>query len=414
MAIPHLKRSAAFFLKTGETRNIAFALRDIGRLFSMLHKPDSAIKYYRQALLYADSFSRFSVLNNLGDILAEEKDYPSAFYYIRQSLKQVFDSSDYYPVYLTLGKLFYNTGVADSARYYLNISKKSSRSETRAGSYFYLYHLARSDHQWQEYAAMQERYEMLRDSILSRTYTSQMVKMQHLYDYQQAERKASGAELASTRAAMNNFILLALILLMTGSLAAYTLYSRAVKRREQQLQDEVFSQFANKHNVADHDQIRKNIDRNMQLGNLLNSKSIRNKAALRLEKKLLELENARLSGQREGKEKGKKPFYSSDIYNLIINGPVQMVSEKEKEAFMAFTDEIYPGLRSGLVGLYPSISRDDLFVCYLTRAGIRGKRIAELFFISKQAVSARRKRLAEILKGDEKVTRSLEDILASL
>jgi len=91
-----------------------------------------------------------------------------------------------------------------------------------------------------------------------------------------------------------------------------------------------------------------------------------------------------------------------------------MVSEKEKEAFMAFTDELFPGLHSWLVRLYPSISPDDLFVCYLTRAGIRGKRIAELFFISKQAVSARRKRLAEILKGDETVTRSLEDILASL
>jgi len=87
MAIPHLKRSAACFLKTGETRNIAFALRDIGRLFSLMHKPDSAIKYYRQALPYADSYSRFSVMNNLGDILAEEKNYPSAFYYIRQSVE---------------------------------------------------------------------------------------------------------------------------------------------------------------------------------------------------------------------------------------------------------------------------------------------------------------------------------------
>lgn len=414
LAMPHLKEADACLRKTDESGGLSFVSRDIGRVYTLQNQYDSALTYYRQALLYADPVSRFSVLNEIGLIYTENGDYETAYYYIWEALKQIYDQADYHPVYLTLGKLFYKMGEADSAKYYLNKSMASSLPETRAGSYYYLYHLAKANRRWEDYALFQEKYEVLRDTIMSRTYTSQTQKMQHLYNYQEAENRVVQEKLAHAIAARNNIILALVIIFLAGCMIGYYLYSRATKRRKEEMEEELFQYFEIRRNEEYNEQIKINTERIEELERKSYDKAVKDKDVLRLEKKLLELENKQLSRMIIEKEEKKKKLESSGIYDLFAREPVQKIANSDKETLMSLIDETYPGFRSGIFDLDSSISPEDLFMCYLIKANVKGIRISRIMARSRQAVSMRRKRLAVIMLGEESSPKSLDHLIQSL
>lgn len=414
LAMPHLQESVACFRKTNETRNLSFVLRDIARIYTLENQLDSAVIYYRHALLYSDFQSRFSVLNGLGFIYTEKKDYQTAYYYIMESLKHIYDINDYYPIYLTLGKLFYKMGKADSARYYLFKSMDSPKLETRAGSYFFLYKLAKEKRQWETYALFQEKYETLRDSIMSQRYTFETQKLQRQYDYQQAENKATLAMLDHAIAARNNIILIFIVVVLAGSLILYYLYGLATKRRKQKMQEELFNYFLNKQDREYDEQLRVNINRINELESLLNGKTAEEKDVIQLEKKLLELENKKITRLILEKEETKKKLELSEIYYLFVNDPIHKITDKDKKTLMSLIEETYPAFKSEIFHLYPTICADDLFMCYLIKANVKGTRISQIMCLSKQAISMRRKRLAVVMLGEGSCQKSLDSLISSL
>lgn len=413
LAMSHLKESVVCFRNIDEPRNMSFALRDIARIYTLQNKPDSALINYRQALLYSDSHSRFSVLNEIGNIYVENQDYREAYYYIRESLKNIYDSIDYYPVYLTLGKLFYKTGEADSARYYLLKSMNSPRLETKAGSFFFLYNMAKENRQWEEYAAYQAQYEALRDSVMSRRYTTETQKLQHLYDYQQAENDTNEAKLKHLIAVRNNIIFALVIFCLAGCLIGYYLYTLAAKKRIQKMQEELFQYFSSKRNKGHNEQIEINLKRISELENKSDGKTSEDNEVNRLEKKLLELENKQLSKIITEQEEKKKKLDSSEVYDLFVRDPIHKITDNDKEALMSLIDETYPLFKSGIFDLSPGISAEDLFMCYLIKANVKGTRISQIMCLSKQAISMRRKRLAVTMLGEESSQKSLDSLISS-
>jgi tetratricopeptide (TPR) repeat protein len=413
IAMFHLKEAVVCFRNIDEPRNMSFVLRDIARIYTLQNKPDSAIINYRQALLYSDSQSRFSVLSELGFIYMEKQEYREAYYFIRESLKNIYDSIDYYPVYLTLGKLFYKIGEADSARYYLLKSMNSLRLETKAGSYFFLYNIAKEKRQWEEYARYQTQYEALRDSVMSQRYTAETQKLQHQYDYKEAENIANKAKLNHIIAVRNNIILALIILVLAGCLTGYYTYILAEKKRMQKMQEELFQYFSIKQNKEYPEQMKLNVQRISELESKLDGRNAEDKEVILLEKKLLELENNQMYRILAEKAERKKKLDSSDIYNLFIREPNQKIADNDKEALMSLIDETFPAFKSHILDLSPNISAEDLFMCYLIKANVKGTRISQIMCLSKQAISMRRKRLAMAMLGEQSSLKSLDSLISS-
>jgi tetratricopeptide (TPR) repeat protein len=372
LAMSHLKKAVVCFRNIDEPRNMSFTLRDIARIFTLQNQPDSAIISYRQALLYSDSHNRFSVLSELGFIYMEKQDYREAYYYIHESLKNIYDSIDYYPVYLTLGKLFYKTGEVDSARYYLLKSLHSPRLETQAGSFFFLYNLAKENRKWEEYARYQAQYETLRDSVMSQRYTAETQKLQHQYDYKQAENESNKAKLKHKIAMRNNVILALIIVILMGCLIGYYLYVIATKKRKQKMQEELFHHFFIKQNKEYPEQMKINMQRIRELQDTLDGETTKEREAIGLEIKLLELENKQISRIINEKTERKKKLDSSVIYNLFVRERIHKITEEDKKALISLIDEAYPSFKSRILDLSPAISAEDLFMCYLTKANTDG------------------------------------------
>ncbi len=415
IAMPHLIEAEKCYRETDEYGNLSYVLRDIGRLYSLRTQYDSATLYYERALVYADSSSKISILIELANTLADIDEYVAASAYMQKAISCMVDPNDIHFINASLGKLYYKGGNTDSARYYLYKSMASPKPETRAFSYYYIYKLAKKEHRWKEYALFQERYEDLRDTLTKQKYTAETQRLQHLYNYQQAENRAALVKLDHEIVLRNNIILSLGIVVLAGAMTGYYIYNRARQKRRRKMQNELFRSFSNRQTLDCIDQISSNSQRICELEIMIGDKAInKDKDVLELEKKLLELENKRISGIIAEKKDREQKLESSDIHNLFIRGTIEKITGNDKETYMSLIDEIYPLFKIGILHLCPSISSDDLFICYLIKVNIKAVRITQIMNLSKQAISMKKKRLALAIFGENGSHQSLNNLIESL
>ena len=103
--------------RQNDPHNIAFAHNKIGNVFNLLSNWDSAFRHYELALKYAEQyqhpdFRKSYVYNNLGTILAQQKQYEKALYYIERGIDDAQKNKDT----LFLVTLLLNKGINQKFR----------------------------------------------------------------------------------------------------------------------------------------------------------------------------------------------------------------------------------------------------------------------------------------------------------
>jgi tetratricopeptide (TPR) repeat protein len=116
------EEAAIYFLKSGNMRSYALALRDIAKTLVFQDSLDLALDTMLKADSIIggtdDSVGISSVKNGLGNIYRKKGSYEKAQHCYLESL--IYDDTiDVYPTYLALSNLFYQIDELDSARYYL-------------------------------------------------------------------------------------------------------------------------------------------------------------------------------------------------------------------------------------------------------------------------------------------------------
>ena len=116
------EEAATYFLKSGNMRSYALALRDIAKTLVFQDSLDLALYTMLKADSIIggtdDSVGISSVKNGLGNIYRKKGSYEKAQHCYLESL--IYDDTiDVYPTYLALSNLFYQIDELDSARYYL-------------------------------------------------------------------------------------------------------------------------------------------------------------------------------------------------------------------------------------------------------------------------------------------------------
>ena len=215
-ALLYQQKAVIHFKAISDSTGQVYALRDLGRIYEIIHQKDSAIACYSKTLDLMVSRKVLSVYSELSSLYVQTKTYPEAERLLREIManKQAL-GNDIYPFYLTLGEYYYQCGQLDSAKIYLEqCLEKAVRLDTRAGAVYHLSKIALSTKQWILYAELSQRYEMMRDTLDQIEVTNTIRGRQVLYD-EQDKQKALAEERVKTANANLRMVVTAIGLALT-------------------------------------------------------------------------------------------------------------------------------------------------------------------------------------------------------
>ena len=402
--IPYLKNAIESFEIAADSSGISFALRDIGRAFSMLDQQDSIIFYYEKALLYSKTNSIPSIYTELGLTYTNTKNYSKAYEYLQIALNSLTKKRFQYPIYLTLGDYFYETDQPDSAYFYYNKAVKSPYLTTQGSATYSLAQLAKDEKQWEKAVLLQEEHELLQDSIYANEQTESIRKVQYLYDYQQTEQKLHKFELKHANIVTKySLSLLALSILIFLMCAFY--YFQHNRRKKTLLQQKKLTQLKEQQQ----EQALKQMEKNKQ--------QIEN---LTFETELTELrrlkyiqENTVIANTVHSQDELIKTFTKSDIYRKFHYTNTQEITSEDWTLLIEGLDLTYD-FRNKIIDLLPNISEKKIKACYLTKIEINPTRMANLLNTTNSNMANIRGRLYKEITGEkesaEKFNKFIRDI----
>ena len=357
-ALPYQQKAVMHFKAIADSIGQVYALRDLGRIYRMLHQKDSAIACYSKTLDLMVSRKVLSVYSELSNLYVETKTYPKAERLLREVManKQAL-GNNIHPFYLTLGKYYYHCGQLDSAKIYLEqCTEKAGRLDTRAGAVYYLSQIALSKKQWILYAKLSQQYEMMRDTLNQAEVTNMIRSKQALYDEQDKQKSLAEERVRTAYAnlwmAVISLIALCIILPTTYLLFKYKKRQKDLLKIQEENREKIFSY--DKTVLA----YEKQIEHNEQIIETLN-KSLQEKDREQeeLKKELrqeFEQKNQTLYAQKEHQIESLQNLKNSSVYtnfhdnvfctktsrslpqNTDTDGTVMLFSENPCETLTSF------------------------------------------------------------------------------
>ncbi|WP_287619288.1 tetratricopeptide repeat protein [Parabacteroides sp.] len=400
-ALRYQRKAILNFKVIADSVGQIYALRDLGRIHRMLHQKDSAIVCYSKALDLMANRKVFAVYSELSSLYVETKAYPEAERLLHEVLaNERALGNDIYPSYLTLGKYYYHLDRLDSAKVYLEqCAEKTKRLETRAGAVYYLSQIALSKKQWVLYADLNQRYEMMRDTLEQAEVADMIRGKQTLYDEQDKQKSLAEEQVrtanANLRMVVISIIALCIILSITYLLFKYKKRQKELLRIQKENRERIFS--SDKTIMAYEQQI----ERNKQIIETLN-RSLREKDREREElmdrlRREFEQKNQELYAQKEHQLELLRNLKDSSVYKNFYENENWKPLDEDWEELYRLIDDIYPSFARKLQEIYPEMSIQTKRLCYLVRIHVRPSHLSTL--LNHSNMSVLRKRLYFDLTG---------------
>ena len=169
----------------------------LGRAYENIGQTDRAIDLYKQASVFLSDINEYkmqaSVLNDLACILNRNQEYKLALFYAKESMelrksKSLRISEQ---LYLTLGEIYQNLSVQDSAYYYFNKALNSDNIHTLKNTHISLYNLCKNSNNYKAANSYLEKAWICNDSITKLDKSRTLIEMQEKYDQQKVKDEAA-------------------------------------------------------------------------------------------------------------------------------------------------------------------------------------------------------------------------------
>lgn len=415
-AIQVLRRAAKYHIMSDDTTNLPYVYRNIARAFDLRCSSDSAVYYYEKSLQLSDSIRYYEILSelagayvNVGEV---EKAYKAAIDFINHDNIQ----HSKHPIYMNLGKVYWSVGKLDSARYYLNQSKEGPQFLTRLGSYFYLAKVEEQARNYRQYAVCQNEYEKYHEEYEEWTYSEKIEHINALYDYRQVENEKSYFEALATRHQVYTFVIAVISTGLFSILIILALMNRTRRRssiirkeKEARLKELKYAQSEQRlnENRMEMEKLEKLIATSREEMDTLKTQLLEEK------QHMLECDNYKILVSLNRKKKAKlfeDAFRSTEIYRKSHMEDSKM-SELDWMELADTIDITYNDFTKRLFDLYPDISRHELRICYLVKAGVPIVRISKILDKSISAISQSRKRLYQKIHGKSASSKDLDNFI---
>lgn len=183
LAAEKYKEASRYFQKAGNQKSYAFALRDVGQMYTLMDSCEVALTYLQKAdtlvTSLGDTLAMSYIYNGLGNVYEMLGQFDLGEEYHLKSIR--LDNSDTAPNYLALATLFVNSGNLEKARFYLKqASIPTLNKYTPVGILYQSYLIAKKENNIAEALNYLESYQCVVDSV---------TMLQNEVDIAKAEKK---------------------------------------------------------------------------------------------------------------------------------------------------------------------------------------------------------------------------------
>ena len=397
-AIPYLHAAIMYAKKANSSRGMAFSSRDLGRVYSVMEKPDSAIFYYKQSISLAELNSSHS---ELASIYLKQGYDSLALKHLSRALELSVLDEDRFPLYLVLGEYYTSNNQTDSALYYLKKSIESPTLATQAASCYFLTEIAKLQNDKDAYIHWNEKYVALSDSINRQKVDNELRITKKQYEDRQIamqmEQKELEVSLVNYRWALVCLLLLFVILFI-----GIERKRRGEKLEEQRRRFELLDHQLqlNKRLVVEKEQL---IDRLQKQNAQYSTRSIiSSDGELPLQK------------SNQTQEEFIRSFSESNVYQRFHSEQSWKPSSDDWNELQEMLNQYYDNFTVRLKQLVPAISENELRVVCLLKAEVRPLVISQLLCCSISNVSKLRSRLYKKITGVEGSSIELDRLISDL
>ena len=232
----------------------AGVMQNIGNIYESDKKYKEALGYYLSSLrIYEnlhDSNSMATMYLSLGSLYEDQKDYNRSLEYYNDALAIFQKENSQFGIaygYISVGSVYYKKGEFEKAKIFLQrslaVSKKISLLENEADCHFLLAEVYYGLRDYVSAYAEKEEYEVLHDSLFSRTVQEQVAEMELRYKTKLKDAEIENLKLEREKAVRDmirrTIGLASIVILTILIIVVYVYYSRILKRANDKLTREV-------------------------------------------------------------------------------------------------------------------------------------------------------------------------------
>lgn len=415
-ALPFQKKAIENFRMLKDSMGQVFALRDLGRTFSMLGYKDSAIMSNQVAISLMGKEILPSVYTELADLYVSRQQIGEAYELLHIALRNMAKPQAKYPTYLVLGELFQQCGQIDSARFYLQACADSAPSpKTRAGGLFQLKEIAFTQKKWELAASLSHKYESLRDSIEKEMQAESIRNVQAFYSYNDIERDLWEARLyASQQKFFYTLSIIGCLALLVGSIFTFSRYRQERKNALRRLKDNEKQILKKEQEIKDLSSVRNGLLRDIQEHKIKEQqleKLSHIKESLERDISILKIENSNLRNQEETRKEKLAQLQVARLYDKFRSPISWTPTNEDWNKLFVVVEACFPNFVIGLQKSVP-LNESEKKICYLIKIGVKPGAIAIL--LNLENASVYRKRLYKKLTGQEGNAKSLDKYISEL
>lgn len=408
-ALEVFRKAYQYCLLDKDSIGMVYSLRDIGRTFTTLNCPDSALYYYKGALNYAEQIHNNHLIGvvqgELSGLYIQLEMYPEAFAAIQCSNKYI-KGHNIAPFYAILADYYYYTNQLDSATFYYTQTASFDDLYQKQGSYKGLGNIARKKGQYKEAMEYFDKYLIYTDSIKDITNTETIRKMQSLYNYQLKEKENSRLQHQAANYKLWNILLVFSLLSLVFLFIAYHQF-RKKKEQQRLVKQERIKQIQKDRYAQSNTYLEKNKEQIKVLELSLHKAEIEKdqlqQDLLKAQKSLIEKTNEQITATQRVQKQSELALKHSDIYkkfHFAVQGSDEKIGNDDWKELMCAVDEAYNQFTTRLLELYP-MKTIEIQVCVLIKIGLSPAQIAFITIRSRQAISSIRKRLNSKVMGKD-------------
>lgn len=187
------KTAYSCYKQSGDTVGIVNALRNIGKTFMGIEKPDSALFYLESAVTTlgkgAAASQKEAVLANIGILHEDQGEYARALGYYKEALNAGQNSETKYSRYYGLGEVYYKLNQIDSAFLYARKALDAQDLYIKCSANQLLYQLYAQKQEYPKAFLHNELYLSLSDSIENVYRPQQLAMIETLYNKERLRNK---------------------------------------------------------------------------------------------------------------------------------------------------------------------------------------------------------------------------------
>lgn len=416
------KNNYKYKLLQGDDNGVVFALRDIGRTYTTLQQPDSALYYYKAARDFAANIGNRKlermVCSELGGYYINIGDYEEAYNCIQAAIQSE-EQRNKFATLSIMGRYYEHCHQLDSADYYYHRLLSSSSPLYLHVAYRGLAFIARQRGALSQALAYYDCYMAYADTLQEMAQAEAVNKIKSAYDYQQYHQENNNLRQESTKQKLLIIFLLLSVACMGFSFAGYQQY-RKRREREAELRYERLQQLQHELQQQSEQQHQQNLQRIASLEQALQKARTGNDPAVRellqSQKELVEKDNEQIEARRKVRHQAVAALRRSDIYRRFHrladeNGKPDDTDWLQLEAAV---DAAYDRFSTRLLELYPPMHDVELRVCLLIKIDVQPSQVAALVLRSRQAVASMRSRLYAKVFGEKGKSEDWDTFLKGL